>query len=246
QISHDWEEMTAEDFNPVPLALQLLDDSSLGKDYKVFQQTKKNLDRALQFIVDDYYQGFNSSIGAFGGVIQNIGGIVARHKKKMMNNHNMTCKEALVSKRSDLLQLWFRSQQYKEMIRILDLIEEFKGAPEKLEVLLREKHFLTASKLLLESIHALERKEMIGIGALSDLRRYLRAQQSSLHDLLIEELHNHLYVKSAYCDSRWVKYTKDQKKLPSPLMEWNSERETFKMNFMFNTKNKKNLHGENK
>lgn len=30
------------------------------------------------------------------------------------------CKESLMSKRSDLLQLWFRSQQYKEMIRILD------------------------------------------------------------------------------------------------------------------------------
>jgi hypothetical protein len=30
------------------------------------------------------------------------------------------CKESLMTKRSDLLQLWFRSQQYKEMIRILD------------------------------------------------------------------------------------------------------------------------------
>ncbi|CAG8721071.1 14615_t:CDS:2, partial [Acaulospora colombiana] len=34
QISQDWEEMMAENFNPVPLSLQLLDDNLLGKDCK--------------------------------------------------------------------------------------------------------------------------------------------------------------------------------------------------------------------
>ncbi|CAG8616127.1 15332_t:CDS:10, partial [Racocetra fulgida] len=102
----------------------------------------------------------------------------SQERVKEMKLQLKACKEALSSKRSDLLQLWFRSQQYKEMIRILDLIEDFKGAPEKLEGLLREKHFLTASNLLLESTRMLEKKEMIGIGALSDLRRYFKAQQS--------------------------------------------------------------------
>ncbi|CAG8497625.1 8122_t:CDS:10, partial [Funneliformis caledonium] len=186
-----------------------------------------------------YYQGFNSSIGTFGGVMQNIGGKF-NERVKEMKSQLKTCKETLMSKRSDLLQLWFRSQQYKEMIRILDQIEEFKETPEKLEVLLMEKHFLTAAKMLLDAIKTLEKKEMIGIGALSDLRRYLKAQQSSLHELLIEELHNHLYLKNSYCDSRWVKYTKDQKTLPSPLMEWQSGKETRKISYM-TLKNKKNL-----
>ncbi|CAG8608081.1 1861_t:CDS:10 [Dentiscutata erythropus] len=239
QINEKWDFMNSENFNPVSLALQLLDDSSLGKDYKAFQQTKASLDRALQFIVNDYYHGFNSSIGTFGGVMKNIGD--SQERVREMKSQLKACKEALLSKRSDLLQLWFRSQQYKEMIRILDLIEDFKGAPEKLEGLLREKHFLTASNLLLESTRMLEKKEMIGISALSDLRRYFKAQQSSLHEHLIEELHNHLYLKSSYCDSRWVKYTKDQKELPSPLMEWNSGRDNRKMNYI-GAKNKKNLY----
>ncbi|CAG8559752.1 1079_t:CDS:10 [Racocetra persica] len=240
QINENWEFMKSENFNPVSLALQLLDDSSLGKDYRAFQQTKSSLDRALQFIVNDYYHGFNSSIGTFGGVMKNIGD--SQERVKEMKLQLKACKEALSSKRSDLLQLWFRSQQYKEMIRILDLIEDFKGAPEKFEGLFREKHFLTASNLLLESTRMLEKKEMIGIGALSDLRRYFKAQQSALHEHLIEELHNHLYLKSSYCDSRWVKYTKDQKELPSPLMEWNSARDSRKMNYVGSKKNKKNLH----
>ncbi|CAI2168626.1 9696_t:CDS:10 [Funneliformis geosporum] len=225
QIKAKWEFMTSEEFNPVPLALELLDGSSLGKDYRLFKQMKGQLDKALQYIVNDYYQGFNSSIGTFGGVMQNIGD--SQERVKEMKSQLKTCKEMLMSKRSDLLQLWFRSQQYKEMIQ-------------KLEVLLRDKHFLTAAKMLLDAIKSLEKKEMIGIGALSDLRRYLKAQQNSLHEVLIEELHNHLYLKNSYCDSRWVKYTKDQKTLPSPLMEWQSGKETRMISYM-TLKNKKNL-----
>lgn len=29
-------------------------------------------------------------------------------------------------------------------------------------------------------------------------------------DILIEELHNHLYLKSFYCDVRWQSYTPGQ------------------------------------
>ncbi|CAB4383870.1 unnamed protein product [Rhizophagus irregularis] len=238
QIKEKWDFMINEDFNPVPLALELLDGSSLGKDYGVFKQMNSNLDKALQYIVDDYYQGFNSSIGTFGGVIHNIGD--SQERVKDMKTQLKVCKESLMSKRSDLLQLWFRSQQYKEMIRILDQIEEFKEIPEKLEALLREKHFLTASKMLLDVIKTLGKKEMAGIGALSDLRRYLKTQQSSLHELLIEELHNHLYLKNSYCDSKWVKYIKDQKSLPSSLMEWNSGKEFRKVSYI-TSRNKKNL-----
>ncbi|RHZ43763.1 hypothetical protein Glove_856g10 [Diversispora epigaea] len=212
QINQDWEEMTSEDFNPVMIV-------HLAKIINFFNKQRK--------ILIEHFNLF--SICTFGGVIQSIGD--SQERVKEMKARLKTCKEALLSKRSDLFQLWIRSQQYKEMIRILDLIEDFKETPEKLEGLLRENHFLTASKLLLDSIRMLDRKEMIGIGALSDLRRYLKAQHS------VKELHDHLYVKSAYCDSRWVKYTKDQNELPSPLMEWDG-RENRKMT-LSNTKNKK-------
>jgi exocyst complex component 4 len=29
-------------------------------------------------------------------------------------------------------------------------------------------------------------------------------------EMLMEELHNHLYLKSPYCDSRWATYTTGQ------------------------------------
>lgn len=42
-----------------------------------------------------------------------------------------------------------------------------------------------------------------------------------LLEILIEELHNHLYLKCFYCDARWKAYTKGQstrqpQSLPNP------------------------------
>ncbi|KAG9307493.1 hypothetical protein G9A89_017323 [Geosiphon pyriformis] len=239
QINRQWEFMMSEEFNPVQLALQLLDDSSLGRGHHLadFQNTMASLDRALQYIVNEYYQGFNSSIGTFGGVMQNIG--ASQDCVREIKGQLRECKQALQSKRGDLLQLWCRSQQYKEMLRILDSIEDIQGTHQKLEGLLREKHFLTASKILLDAIRIMARKEMMGIGALHDLRRYLKAQQTSLHEMLIEELHNHLYLKSPYCDSRWFRYSKDQDSLPTP--DWGSVKEARKTSYGLSSKNKKNL-----
>jgi len=51
---------------------------------------------------------------------------------------------------------------------------------------------------------------MDNIGALSDLRIYLANQETSLTDILIEELHSHLYLKSPYCQDRWRAHAKEQ------------------------------------
>lgn len=125
--------------------------------------------------------------------------------------------------------------------------------PPSLETLLSEKRFLSAVVLLVRSIKALNKPELVEIGALADLRAWAGAQEgvccspflplhpsfpllpllSSLRfrlpsgrreraltsacaalqvvlEILIEELHNHLYLKSFYCDVRWKSYTRGQ------------------------------------
>ena len=47
------------------------------------------------------------------------------------------------------------------------------------------------------------KEELEEIGALGDLKVYLSNQEHSLTDILIEELHAHLYLKSPYCEERW-------------------------------------------
>jgi exocyst complex component 4 len=71
---------------------------------------------------------------------------------------------------------------------------------------------------------------MLDIGAVVDLRAYLIGQESvratssshcptcgvsndrdqALRDILIDELHNHLYLKSFWCENRWAAYSVGQ------------------------------------
>jgi exocyst complex component 4 len=96
------------------------------------------------------------------------------------------------------------------MIQILNTIEQLQLVPDKLEARISEKRFLTAVDILQDALRMIRRSEMESIGALNDLRIYLSNQELSLTDILIEELHNHLYLKSPYCEDRWKAYAQNQ------------------------------------
>ncbi|KAF9973897.1 hypothetical protein BGZ73_002825 [Actinomortierella ambigua] len=213
-LDEEWMFMTKPDFNPVPLALQLLDNSSLGKDYGQFEAMLRNIESALADVVEDSYQGFNTSIGTYGGVIDSISDSQSRVKELRMDLKNS--KESLRLRHADLVQLYNKSQQYKDMIEMLDEIDELKNMPSKLEVLIREKHFLNAVTVLVKAHKILHKPEMQAVGALSDLQRYFTEKTEALTETLIEEMHNHLYLKSPYCDSRWSAYVTGQESLSSP------------------------------
>lgn len=98
------------------------------------------------------------------------------------------------------------------MLQMIDNIEKLQLIPEKLEARISEKRFLTAVDILQEALRMILKSEMEKIGALSDLRTYLTNQEVSLTDILIEELHSHLYLKSPYCEDRWKQYAQNQVK----------------------------------
>ncbi|GAB5587183.1 exocyst subunit [Umbelopsis nana] len=224
-INRNWSFMLDKELDPVTLALSLMDDSSVGRgsDYQLFLRTMRNLDTALKSITngnnsvtinskEQYYQGFNSSIGTFGGVLNSINDSQAKVQQVKMNL--IKAKQALQERRSEVLSLWLRSKQRKEMINILDKIEELRATPEKLATHISNKHFLAASTLLAQSVKSVTDPDMTHIGALDDLRRNLISQTTTLQEQMIEELHNHLYLKSSYCDTLWSAYIKDQQDLP--------------------------------
>ncbi|KAI9250189.1 Sec8 exocyst complex component-specific domain-containing protein [Phascolomyces articulosus] len=214
EIHNGWDFMLDENFDPVTLALALMDDSSVGKekDYKTFRRMLRNLDASLESIVDDYYKGFNNSIGTFGGVLQHIND--SQDRVAQMKNSLRKCKGELLEKRTDLLNMWHKSEQHKEMLNLLEIIEEIRSTPEKVERLMNSKYVLSAADLLMQSTRTVNSKDMKQIGALDDIRRTLDGQKNTLYDLLIEELHNHLYLKSSFCDNRWAAYVLEQQSLP--------------------------------
>lgn len=94
-----------------------------------------------------------------------------------------------------------------------------KDVPEELEAQISAKRFSHAVEILNDAIGTANQDALLEISALGDLRQYLKSQAVSLVEILVEELHNHLYLKSPYCDGRWAAYNVGQADLPVIRME---------------------------
>ncbi|KAF3166266.1 hypothetical protein TWF788_000520 [Orbilia oligospora] len=212
-IRRDWDFMTKEECIPVQIALQLNDPSSLGKANRLrdFRVIKKNLEGALQAVVNEYHQGFNSSIGTYHSIMRHIGTSAA--KVQDLKQRVSSAKKDLTSEKPEVKNLAVESQIYESMLQTLSQIEHLRDVPEKLDLRMGEKRFLTAVDILMEGLKNSNKPDLKGIGALQDLRRGLLNQETSLAEILVEELHSHLYLKSPYCDGRWKSYSnqKDNK-----------------------------------
>ncbi|KAI9843458.1 MAG: hypothetical protein M1837_006304 [Sclerophora amabilis] len=209
-IQQEWEFMTDDDCIPVQVALQLMDSSSLGRAHQFdqFQQTHKQLQRALRAIVNEHHQGFNSSIGTFHKIQSSIQN--SQNRVRALKDSLVHAKSSLSTTNPELKGLAHSSQNYDEMLQLLGYIEQLQLVPEKLEARISEKRFLSAIDVLHEALRIIRRSELEDIGALTELRVYLSNQETSLTDILIEELHNHLYLKSPYCQDRWKSVAQDQ------------------------------------
>ncbi|KAF2750444.1 hypothetical protein M011DRAFT_510082 [Sporormia fimetaria CBS 119925] len=204
--------MTKENCVPIEIALKLMDSSSLGLADQVsrFQDTHQDLQRALKAIVNEHHQGFNSSIGTFHKIQNSLQS--SQHRVRHLKDSLTQAKSQLSTTKPDLKEFATNSQNFDEMIQTLTLIEQLQLVPDKLEARISEKRFLAAVDILQDALRKVRKSEMQDLGALSDLRIYLSNQEHSLTDILIEELHNHLYLKSPYCEDRWKAYAQNQPK----------------------------------
>lgn len=208
-INQHWDVMTRDDCVPVHIALQLMDYSSLGRgnDYQDFQKTNKNLQKALKSIVNEHHQGFNSSIGTFHKIQASIQ--TSQSRVRDLKDSIKGAKTNLMVTKPELKIQGTSSQKYDSMLQVLGQIEKLQIVPEQLDARLSEKHFLPAVDLLQDALRMIRKSEMENIGALTDLKIYFSNQETSMTDILIEELHDHLYLKSPYCHDRWKPYAGD-------------------------------------
>ncbi|KAK0652253.1 Sec8 exocyst complex component-specific domain-containing protein [Cercophora newfieldiana] len=207
-IKKEWPAMCENDCVPVQLALQLLDSSSVGRahEYRNFQETHQFLQTSLKNIVHDYHQGFNSSIGTF----HKIQGSIQTSQKKVraLKDSLAASKTALCATDPELKKLHATSRMYDDVLQTLNELDDLRSVPDQLEARISEKRFLTAVEVLQNALRKLRKPELDNIGALSELRSYLANQETALMDILVEELHEHLYLKSPYCQERWQNLSK--------------------------------------
>ena len=207
-IQREWGFMTEDKCVPVQVALQLLDDSSIGLASRAseFHTTHRQLQDALRAIVNENSMGFSSSIGAFHQIQSSIQ--TSHERVRSLRESLIEAKSNLSSAKPEWQNLAAASHNYASMLDTLHIMEQVQEVPEKLEANISEKHFLAAVDLLKDALNMIRKSEMEDIGALADMKVYLSNQEHSLTDILIEELHNHLYLKSPYCEDRWTNYSR--------------------------------------
>ena len=206
-IQEKWSVLVRDDCVPVHIALQLMDYSSLGRgnDYEDFKKTSQALQRSLRTIVNENHQGFNSSIGTFHKIQDSIQ--TSQERVRTLKIALDETRLNLTMSKPELKGISFASQNFDQMLQNIAQIERIQTLPEQLDAAISDKHFLTAVDILQHGSQLISNSELENVGALTDLRNYLSNQETSLTDILLEELHDHLYLKSPYCQSRWKPYT---------------------------------------
>ncbi|GAA5916657.1 hypothetical protein JCM6882_001573 [Rhodosporidiobolus microsporus] len=223
----------AGDFDPVSLALHLLDPSRSGESshgasrqtLTSFLRLKQQLDHAIRSTLSPVqnapssghagnpYRAYETAISSHNLTLASLTG-AQKHVANLRTGLGGT-RERLEGKgREGLAGMYARMGMLEEMGGVLDEIDHLLRLPPSLESLLSEKRFLSAVVLLVRSTKALHKPDLLEIGALADLRAWALAQEGVVLEILIEELHNHLYLKSFYCDVRWKSYTRGQTSLP--------------------------------
>jgi len=202
-IQTNWKSMEGDECIPVKVALQLMDPSSLGLADKEADFTNAHLDlqTSLQGVVNEHYADFNSAVGTYHKIQNAIR--ESQNRVRMLKGGLMNVKGGMTAVRPELRGLAETSGELDNIVGMLSVVEGLKSVPGKLEERISEKRFLGAVDTLNDALRIVRRSDLDGIGAIADLRSYFVGQEGTLADILVEELHDHLYLKSPYCQDRW-------------------------------------------
>ncbi|TIA84297.1 hypothetical protein E3P77_00076 [Wallemia ichthyophaga] len=202
-VRNEWAYVMEPDFNPVTLALNLLDDSQSSALHS-FLDTKHNLEEALQSILNSHSHAFDATRAAhdqFNNSLQSTSTDIHDSRYALKD-----ARDGLDIRRHDLRFLWSKGDSLKEAMHTLDLIEAVRSVPDMLESLITDKRWIEAVVLLNKSLTIVNLPSLTDVGAIVDLRLFLLSQDNALRELLIEELHNHVYLKTYHTDNLWRAY----------------------------------------
>lgn len=198
-----WRMMEGDECVPVKVALQLADPSSLGLGSRDsdFADTHVDLQKSLKAVVNEHYADFNSAVGTYHKIQASIR--ESQSRVRYLKTGLTTVKGGMLTTRPELRSLAEQSGQLDELLVTINQMEQLRDMPARLEEKINEKRWIGAADVLGEALINSRKSGLDDIGAMTDLRSYFTTQESSLIDMLIEELHDHLYLKSPYCSERW-------------------------------------------
>ncbi|AEY95899.1 FADL317Cp [Eremothecium gossypii FDAG1] len=195
RIESSWNKVITKDANPLELALQFLDDTSvgLGHRYGEFHQLKSQIANNLQEAANEHYQTFANSIASYGQTVKYLNdsrGNISQVKGKVEG-----VMASLTVEDPELDELNNESMKHAKMIEILNAIEHVLLIPGRVEKFISERQFSSALESLVQGFTLAQNHHLWQISALSRTKQQLEAQENTLFDTALEELVELVYSK---------------------------------------------------
>ena len=106
-----------------------------------------------------------------------------------------TCQKLLHCKRDELKKLWLESVENKVVLELLDRVDTMMTVPQSVDQYIERKHYLHATRLIVNSLKQLD-TDLVNVDALKEVKAELVDKKESLYEMIVDELHKHLYIRS--------------------------------------------------
>eukprot|EP00057_Strongylocentrotus_purpuratus_P006645 XP_011661119.1 PREDICTED: uncharacterized protein LOC105436824 [Strongylocentrotus purpuratus] len=113
------------------------------------------------------YDTLTKTIQAYSSISGRIKN--ARERTKLVKTDLLSCKELLHCRRDELRKLWLEGIEQKQVLALLDQIEDVKSVSARLATFLANKHYLHATELVTKTMGQLD-GDLKGVEALSETR----------------------------------------------------------------------------
>lgn len=157
------------------------------------QREFQDSDNRLDKLVLSHHADLTSVMQAFSKISTRLHS--SKDRVQGVREKLVTCQQLLHCKRDELKRLWLESVENKHVLKMLDQIEALTKVPNDVRNYINKKHYLHATKLLVESIAALD-GDLRSVDALSEVKSELVAKKEEIYELLLDDLHKHIYTKS--------------------------------------------------
>uniref|UniRef100_T1IIX1 Exocyst complex component Sec8 n=1 Tax=Strigamia maritima TaxID=126957 RepID=T1IIX1_STRMM len=163
------------------------------KEKASLEKAYKRSDQRLDELIAENHEALTITIQKFSQISGKL--TMCRQKITTIKENLIASKNLLNCKRDELTELWLSGIKHKHSLYLLEQIQVLKDVPTKINDFIRKKHFLHATKLLVTSNKLLE-GDLKEIDGLKEIKLDLQAKKLHMCDVIIDEIHNHLYVRS--------------------------------------------------
>eukprot|EP00850_Spirogloea_muscicola_P003874 SM000016S01862 [mRNA] locus=s16:323459:331808:+ [translate_table: standard] len=183
-------------FDSLPHVVEVLTSRDPEGALRALQQQSEAIEDLVDDVVQGYHNGFNRAIHNYSQILKLFG--ESASKMSGLRESLVAARLLLSTKQSQLQHLWYRSITLRNVLTLIDQIDNVSKVPARIEMLITQKLYYAAVQLHLQSTSMIEREGIQGLGALRNVQNDLSKLRSQLFFKVLEDLQLHLYGKGEY------------------------------------------------